>query len=189
MFLGIHVVVCGRAKAFWTETTYSPKSPKTVEFEGRNTYESEKTYVFGYGNVLATEFAPGFYKYDFAVQLLSFLPASFEGTLGNIRYHIEAVLDIPGIFSDKEVIVVPFILARHDDLNEFPLLRTPVQRDEIKLCGMFWGTQPLTMKVTLPQSGYTPGQKIHVTVNYENKSSVQVYRTLISLKRLIRFNR
>jgi hypothetical protein len=196
MFSGLYFIVYGRAKAHWTETRQESHgsgenrrtTTRTVHFEGKEVYLNTKTYLFGGPSSSAVEMASGTYKYDFACPLPMLIPASFEGRHGHIRYNVEAVLDIPWRF-DKEF-KLQFTLARQDDLNEFPDLKIPVRGEEVKrFCCLFCESQPLMVTVTLPQSGYTPGLNIHVTVNYDNKSDVQVDRTKINLKRIIRFNR
>lgn len=146
------------------------------------------TYLFGSKGGDNIEVASGTHRYDFACSLPSQLPASFEASHGHIRYTVEAVLDIPWRF-DKET-KVQFTLVRLNNLNEFPDLKLACRSEEIKrFCCSFCESQPLIMTVTLPFSGFIPGQNIHVNVNYNNTSDVQVDRTRISLNRIIRYNR
>lgn len=147
-----------------------------------------KTYLFGSKGGDNIEVSSGTHRYDFACSLPIQLPASFEASHGHIRYNVEAVLDIPWRF-DKES-KVKFTLARLNNLNDFPDLKLACRSEEIKrFCCLFCESQPLMMTVTLPFSGFVPGQNIHVTINYNNKSDVEVNRTQISLKRIIRYNR
>jgi hypothetical protein len=47
----------------------------------------------------------------------------------------------------------------------------------------------LMVTVTIPCGGFTPGSTIPIMIEYMNKSNVQVERTKINLKRIIKFNR
>lgn len=161
---------------------------RKVHYEGRDVYLNTKTYLYGSSGASAVKMASGTYRYEFACPLPPQLPASFEATLGHIRYNVEAVLDIPWRF-DKES-KLQFTIVRNDDLNEFMDLKLPCKSEEIK---RFWclccETDPLIITVTLPYSGFAPGQRILVAVNYANKSGVEVYNTKITLRRVVKFNR
>lgn len=130
----------------------------------------------------------GTHRFDFACQLPPLLPASFEGSKGNIRYKVEACLDVPWGF-DKEF-DLSFTVVRNDDLNLQPELKIPSQGEEItRFCCLFCESEPLLMTVSIPFSGYAPGQNINVTVTYNNKSDVEVQHTRICLKRTVEFHR
>jgi hypothetical protein len=186
MFSGLYFIVYGKAETQWTKVK-NRKRNEIIRFEGRHVYLNTKSYVFGSPESNAVEMASGTYKYDFACPLLMLIPASFEGKHGHIRYHVEAVLDIPWRFNKE--IKLQLTIARQDDLNEFPDLKTPVVFKTIeKYSCLCFNSQHLMVTVTLPQSGYAPGQKIHVTVSYDNKSNVRVNRTVVCLKRTVQFN-
>lgn len=128
----------------------------------------------------------GSYTYDFSGQLPLKLPEALEGKHGHIRYNVEAILDVPWRFDKK--FKIPFTIERSDDLNEFPELKDPSKVEEIKRfrC-LFCRSGPLIVTVTLPCSGFVPGQRIPVTVSYNNNSDIEVKKTRIYLKRIIKF--
>lgn len=147
-----------------------------------------RTYLFGSRGGDTIEIESGTHRYEFACQLPPQLPASFEASHGHIRYNIEAVLDIPWKF-DKET-KLQFTLVRVNDLNEFLDLKIPCKSEEIRrFCCLCCESDPLIVTVTLPYSGFVPGQNIHVAVQYNNRSDVEVDSTKIALKRVICFNR
>lgn len=130
----------------------------------------------------------GTYKYEFSCQLPEQLPASFQGSHGSINYEIEAATDIPWAF-DKNL-KEEFIVVRDEDLTNLPVLRIAVKSEEIKrFCCLFCKSKPLIMTVSLPCSGFAEGQEIPITINFVNKSNVNVTGTEISLKRVICFAR
>lgn len=189
-------IVSGTAYCHWTESEtvtvgtgdHQRTETRTTTYEGKEIYMNTKTYLFGASGATATEMANGTYRYHFSCQLPPLLPASFEGLHGHIRYNIEAVLDIPWRFDKK--FIVQFIVVRNDNLNDFPDLKLACHSEEIKhLCCLFCASEPLVTTVTLPYTGYAPGQCVNVQVDYNNRSGTEVERTKIALKRVVRFNR
>lgn len=61
--------------------------------------------------------------------------------------------------------------------------------DEIDKTFCCWSclTRPLTLKASIPFSGYVPEQAIRVTVNINNRCGFDVTRTVISLKKVFTF--
>lgn len=189
-------IVYGFSYCHWTESESvtvgtgddQRSETRTVTYDAKDVYINTKTYLFGASGASATEMASGIHRYDFACQLPDLLPASFEASLGHIRYKVEAVLDIPWKLDKK--FIVQFTVVRHDNLNDFPDLKLACHSEEIKtFCCCCCKSQPLVMTVTLPYTGYAPGQIIHTTVEYKNRSGIVVERTKIKLQRVIRFNR
>ena len=159
-----------------------------VLYEGKEVYINTKTYLFGSDGGDSIEVQAGTHRYEFECQLPPFIPASFVAKRGQIRYHIETSLDVPWGF-DKEF-KFPFTVIRVEDLNLLSLLKLPSRGEEIrKFCCLFCESDILMMTVTIPFSGYVPGQRIPITVDYENKSDVDVNRTKISFIRSVIFTR
>lgn len=132
--------------------------------------------------------AAGIYRYDFEYLLPPNIPASFEASYGEIRYYIEAKLDIPWAF-DKEFIE-EITVVRFNDLNLFPDLRNPIEEEEIRhFCCLFCQSGPLIMTVSLPHSGFAAGQTIPILIEYVNKSTTNVEQTWICLEQVIEYNR
>jgi hypothetical protein len=124
---------------------------------------------------------------QFSYHLPSDLPYSVEGEFGNIRYKIEATLDIPWSLIDIDD-KMTFVVARHDDLNHFPDLRLAQEVEEIKkFCWGICDSNPLLIKVRLPKTGYALGENIILTIEYNNMSKHNVERTEITLSRKDKF--
>lgn len=188
--------VYGAAKCHWTETRTETVGSgenrrtvsSTVHFKGKDVYLNSKTYLFGSEGGSSLVIQSGIHRYDFTCYLPSQLPASFEALHGNIRYNVEAVLDIPWGFNKE--FKLQFTLVRHDDLNHFPELAIPTSAEEVKqFCCCFCLSDPMLITVTLPCSGFAPGQSIPIKISYRNKSNVVVQSTRINLKRIICYNR
>jgi hypothetical protein len=189
-------VVNGRANCHWTETENHTVEEndkrklkrRTVHYHGEEIYLNSRTYLMGHQGRSAEQIPAGIHRFTFETILPQTIPGSFEGTFGNIRYNVEACLDIPWRF-DKEF-KVQFTVVRKDDLNQFPELRIPCKNEQMKrFCCLFCESDPLMVTVTIPCGGFTPGSTIPIMIEYMNKSNVQVERTKINLKRIIKFNR
>lgn len=130
----------------------------------------------------------GTYTFGFECQLPETLPASLEASHGYIRYHIAACLDTP--WRSEKRSRLEFKVVRNDDLNEFPELKLPCTRKEIKKIRNFcFKTEKLCITSALPFGGFTSGQNIHVITHFDNQSDMQVNRTRISLVRKVRYKR
>lgn len=159
-----------------------------VPYEGKNVYISNKMSLFGSPNGQPMELPNGLHKYDFQFPLPALIPPSFEGSYGNIRYRIEAELDVPWGF-DKEY-KLQFTVVRRDELNSQPELKIPIQLEEVtKFCCWCCKSDPLLMTVTVPFGGFVPGQDIPIKVSYINKSDVNIIATQFRLHRIIHYNR
>jgi Arrestin (or S-antigen), N-terminal domain/Arrestin (or S-antigen), C-terminal domain len=186
--------VYGAAHCDWTEN--APErvgsgedrrtQTKTTFFEGNEVYLNSKNFLFGSEGGNAVEMPSGVHRYNFECQLPPQLPASCEASHGNIRYSVQAVLDAPWKI-DKEFKRQFTVL--NDWLTDIPELKVPSQHEEVRrFCWLLCRSDPLLMTVSMPCTGYTPGQVIPVTVSYVNKSNVDVIRTKIGFKKIIRFN-
>lgn len=159
----------------------------TFEFVGREVYLNAVTYLFGHENAeTEIEMPRGIHRYEFCCTLPPLLPASFESKHGHIRYNVEVFSEFPRNF-DKQFIL-QFTVIRNDDLNSDPELKIPCKYEGVKrFCILICG-KPLTMTVNLPCSGFVSGQKIPVTINFDNKSGLLIYKTRIVLKRVIQLH-
>lgn len=188
--------VYGAAKCQWTETERRQTGyggnkryhDVTIPFYGEDVYLDTTTYLFGEAGGALIELPSGIHRYAFSCPLSPLLPQSLDGKFGNISYTCEAMLDVPWNFNEQ--FKTDFTVVRHDDLNESPDLKIPIKSEEDHtFCCFCFESDPVFMTVTIPRSGYVPGQNIPVTVEYVNKSSYEIEDTRIYLKRNIEFRR
>lgn len=163
---------------------------------GRTRCSSEQQYfhyvrdLFGkkHGMIMGVE--AGEYIYAFEYELPNNIAYSTEGKYGEIYYGIKVVLNIPQEL-DKEI-RLPLTVIRYEDLNLQPLLKYPKREETSKTFCWFFicclGSSPLVISVSIPYSGFVPGQKIPITIEMNNQSHVDVRSTKITLKGLHTFN-
>jgi Arrestin (or S-antigen), N-terminal domain len=188
--LGFGLNWYGAAQCNWNEILKDRmlKSTRQIPYEGKNVYLDTKTYLFGCENAIPTEKPSGHHKYDFSCRLSSSLPASVSCKYGHIIYYLQGFLDIP--WNSDKAFRMKFRVVRKENLNYQPELKLPFKKRESKTFYFFpFETDPLTMTVSLSQTGYVPGEKIHVIVNYINESSVHVQQTIFMLRRIVKCHR
>lgn len=138
---------------------------------------------------MTMEVDAGEWTYPFEYELPSSCAYSTEGKYGEIYYGIKVVLNIPQEL-DKEI-KLPLTVIRYEDLNTMPLLKYPKQEETSKAFCWFLicclGSSPLVISVSIPYTGFCPGQKIPITIEMNNQSHVEVKSTKITLKGLHSF--
>lgn len=146
--------------------------------------------LFGKKHGTTMEVDAGEWIYPFEYELPSNIAYSTEGKYGEIYYGIKVVLNVPQEL-DKEI-KLPLTVIRYEDLNTMPLLKYPIREQTSKAFCWFFicclGTSPLVISVSIPYSGFVPGQRIPITIEMNNQSHVDVKSTKITLKGLHTFS-
>ncbi|KAG5679990.1 hypothetical protein PVAND_009524 [Polypedilum vanderplanki] len=180
---GLRLLIEGKSTCEWSESA----GKSTRKFRGEEIHLQIIKYLFGDKDDDPMEIPAGIHCYKFSFQLPADLPYSVEGEFGNIRYKVEATLDIPWSLIDTND-KVSFVVARNEDLNQFPDLRLAQEIEEIKkFCWGICDSNPLIIKVRLPKTGYGLGENIIMTIEYNNMSKHNVERTEITLSRKDKF--
>ncbi|XP_065219733.1 arrestin domain-containing protein 17-like [Planococcus citri] len=171
---GVELKIKGRAKCEW----YDGK----VYAWSSQTYLNSKLILVG-GTGTKLKLPAGQYSYPFVVLLPSELPSTFVGKYGGILYYGKAKIDIPFAFDYKHK--ARFIVSNPVNLNLYPNLRTPYAKEKSKkfwfLC---WKSEPLTMVVHLPKTGFCSSERIPFTIEIDNASDVAVHSIHVYLKQV-----
>lgn len=136
----------------------------------------------------STVIFPGTHTYNFSCILPQQLPTSYEGAKGYIRYTIRVALERPWKFD--HTYRVGFTVLKPIDLNlESPVLRYPSQGEVIHTfcCGPC-KSPPMSIKVSLPQSGYVPGQTVALVADISNQSRIKVEMVKFILQQVIHYH-
>ncbi|KAF2894811.1 hypothetical protein ILUMI_11363 [Ignelater luminosus] len=172
----IKVVFKGTGKTGWTER----ESYYDYQHRLQHTnvmYSSKENYFFREITLVQgiTELSPGSHSYAFAFILPpSGLPSSYEGTYGNIRYHIKAT--VVRSWNTNLVHKIPLELFAPLNLNYSPYLRNPITTSVDKtmwscLCN---DKNILVFNMSLPVTGFVPGQDINIGAHVQNLTRVNV---------------
>nr|XP_040225113.2 arrestin domain-containing protein 3-like [Anopheles coluzzii] len=182
---GVLLRVTGLACVLWTET-YG--TGITVAFQGREDFLKHTIDFVRSETDDPIEMAPGRQIYKFTFQLPTTLPTSFEGDYGYIRYTARVVFERPWKFDLTYKIA--FTVVNQLNLNTVtPPLNVAVVQEHIKhfYCGPC-RSEPLSINVMLPMTGYVPGQFILVTVDISNRSNKCIAEVKLKLRRQVRYS-
>lgn len=135
----------------------------------------------------AIELGPGNFRYEFSHRLPRNIPFSVDGTYGNVKYFVQATIDIPWDLYDRKFLK-PFTVLRYEDLNYMSGMRegreVSIQK-QIDSSAWFFSRSSLglvTIKAQIPRCGFAPGEKINVDVSIDNQTSADIDNVLISLQ-------
>lgn len=187
---GIEIKFKGEANVEWTETESRKNSDGTTEehtvyFQGNEKYFENKYHLLG-GRGDKIVLSEGEHCYPFTTTLPPKLPSSFEGEFGHIRYTVKVVIDRPWKFDHE--IKSAFTVISPVDLNTHETAKNPIKQEvEKRFCCFYCESGPLTMVLSLPVSGYVPGQDIPITLEIDNASNISVLDVKCKLKKLITF--
>lgn len=181
-FLGLRLTVEGVAACEWI-----------IDLSGqigtRNTYNGQEkcfesiSYLFGSKDGESTEIPAGTHIYDFSCPLPAQIPYSAESLYGYVRYKVAVNLQVSLGFdlNTKQT----FSVVGIEDLNFFPELKIGSETEEVKrFCCWMCKSDPLTLRVCLPKTGFALGEKIPASVDIINKSSTDVLHSTFSLVRV-----
>lgn len=200
----------GNAECLWNENS----GDKRIAYRGKECYLSTRIYFYGdeegksSENVCihpsiwackqlllckiclgeASTLKPDVYRYSFKCHLPEEIPSSFEGTFGCIRYAAVVTINVP-IWPDK-VYEKPFSVCKPVNLNEMFELKDSInveKRKEFYVCCLLFcfKTLPLNIVAKLPATGFTPGQRIELTLEADNLSSKNVKQFKIEFYKVI----
>lgn len=193
---GIRMEITGVAKTEWSRyerrDMYGRRTYGEENREYRNVYFSGEEYVFYQvfyivgGTDERVELKVGYQEYPFKTTLAISLPSSHEGSDGSIRYSIKAILDRPWKHDNK--VFLPLTVVKWVDLNSYPATTTAVTLEDEKTYGcLCCKAGPLVVKVTLPQTGYVPGEVIAVSLKVKNTSRVRVASIDVDLQKNLEY--
>lgn len=112
---------------------------------------------------------PGPYTYAFGMQLPAQCATSFEGSIGRVRYYLQAIVDRPWAFDNEHF--HPFTVIQLLDLNSRgDVLKSASNSGSKTLCCLCCESGPITGSLQLARLGYVPGEKIMVQGEVSNLS-------------------
>ncbi|KAH8304947.1 hypothetical protein KR018_011663, partial [Drosophila ironensis] len=182
--------VKGYAETHWSDPEYDAEEAEEDQssgesFNGHVDYMATKAYLHGCGSSIEVIIEPGTSTYKFACQLPVTCPSSFEGTHGRVRYLATVRFVRPWKFDQN--FNRCFTVLKVMDLNtESLMLRVPTQVESQRTyCCFPCRTAPLSMRLSLPQGGFVPGQTVPVEVMVTNDSRIQVEEIAVRLAMVV----
>ncbi|XP_016954394.1 arrestin domain-containing protein 2 [Drosophila biarmipes] len=184
----IKLKVKGFAETHWTESKNDMNNKSTTEsFNGYEKYLSSKCFLLGSETSPEICLAPGTRSYNFASQIPINCPSSFEGSHGRILYKVDVNITQPWIYDS--VFSRAFTVIQVMDLGTYESVsQVPVQARTEKTFGVWpFRSDPLTLELNLPQTGFVPGQTVPVNVLVGNESKIRVHEVKVGLAMMITY--
>ncbi|KAF5300362.1 hypothetical protein FQR65_LT00983 [Abscondita terminalis] len=180
----------GRAETEWYESKSEYNALTKKHQTRRMRYSAEEVYFDE--EFTLTEGGENFmlpagkHTYPFSYILPRHLPSSFEGSHGNIRYVIKAVIDRPWKFDYEAKIQLE--ISSPLDLNYIPGSRDPLYTSAEKHVSCCWcKSGPITLDISLPVRGYCTGQQINIGAYVQNMSNVSADNVKFRLYKIFEF--
>ncbi|TRY79209.1 hypothetical protein TCAL_10036 [Tigriopus californicus] len=174
----------GKAKVYFTITTGAGSSRNSTTYRNQEEYYKQSTNLVGDGtNIIDLD--PGTHTYPFSYTLERDLPFSFESNYRNKVVHsIQVNVDLSSSFDKKEK---KYFTVLHDlDLNQEPHLASSANKQESKKLTLpFSRNKTITGSVTIPRTGFVPGDQIQAQIQIENRSSVKVSKSSVTLLQIV----
>ena len=189
-YKAIKVTILGFAHVYWTETHRSGRHRHTESFISHEDYLNIFTFVWDKTTAAdGGKFPAGNYQFPFSFQLVgNNLPASYEGTLGQIRYTIEARI-IKGNPKKRDTVdettinVVNVVKINHPDL-----LQPRTMEVQKTLCCWCCTSGPIVITTHIPRTGYCIKEDcIPMEVSVENGSSRNIRQVIVSIHKLVQY--
>ena len=185
-YKAINVKIVGFAHVRWTKS----------RGRGSVSYESHEDYITTFVNVWDRDisagdgqFPVGSYQFPFSLPLIgNNIPASYEGSVGRIKYTIEARVVKGGLI--KRDIVCKSIIKIENivKINHLNLLRPQSMEMRKTLCCLCCVSGPIVITTHLPRCGYCVGQdSIPMEISVENGSSRRVRQIVVSIQKLVKY--
>ncbi|XP_017053002.1 arrestin domain-containing protein 3 [Drosophila ficusphila] len=180
--------ITGYAETRWSERVTTNRRRRRRTFYGREDYIASKTFLVGSNLSSQVSIEAGIHTYNFVCQIPTECPSSFEGTNGRVRYMTNVTLVRPWKFDQSYTRC--FTVLKVMDLNlDSPLLRVPAHSETSKTyCCWPCKSDPLALQLTVPQTGFVPGQQIPLSVLVTNDSHIPVEQLLISFVMLVTYH-
>ena len=164
--------------------------------QNHGTYTSREDYITTFVNVWdkdisagGGQFPIGSYQFPFSLSLIgNNLPASYEGSLGQIKYTIEARVVKDGLLKRDIVCKSTIKVENVVKINHPNLLQpqsTEMQKTLYRLC---CASGPIVITTCIPRTGYCVGQdSIPMEISVENGSSQQIRQIIATIHKLVKY--
>ena len=188
-YKAIQVKIVGFAHVYWSETHGSGENARTETYTSHEDYLDTSVNVWEKDTSAGSgQFPAGSHQIPFSLQLVgSNLPASYDGTVGRIKYTIEARV-IQGMLKRDTICEAVINVANVVEINHPDLLQPKSMEEEKTLCCLCCASGPIVITTRIPRTGYCVQQDgIPVEVSVENGSSREVRQIVASIHKLVHY--
>ena len=187
-YKAIQVKIVGFAYVHWSESSGSGQSRRTRHYTSREDYLNTFIRVWDKDTSAGGgQFPAGSYQYPFSLKLIgNNLPASYEGTVGQINYTIEARVIKDGLLKRDTVCKTTIKVVNMVEINRPDLLQPKSMEVQKTLCCLCCASGPIVITACTSRTGYCIQQdSIPVEVSVENGSSREIRQVVASIHKLV----
>lgn len=164
----VAVKLIGKAEVGWEEEVGVGDDRHTEEYENSTTYFKKKYVLWSKEDYEAL--SVGEHTFPFKHQLAQNIPPSFKGQYGKIEYEVKAKVDKEGPNPKTKTHIT--IRERADLMRQ---CMEPQSFDEAGTVGFLCFTSgTMSMKCTVPRTGYSPDDDIPINVYLENLTTKNI---------------
>ena len=189
-YKAIQVRIVGAANVHWSEER---GRGTRVHYDSHETYIDTFVNVWDRNTVAGGKFPPGTFHFPFTLQLgrargRGNLPSSFNGTVGHIKYMIEARVMKGGIFKRDTRCEAYINVASIVPINKPNLLQPKAGQFSKTFCCLCCASGPINISATVPRTGFCMQKDgIPVEVSVENGSSRDIRQIVASIHQIGRY--
>ncbi len=168
----IVVKLRGRANVHWTE---HQGHGWEVDYKNSETYVCVRAILWKLRNAPTGNLPIGEHCFPFSFQLPQNAPASFEGKCGHVRYEVEGRIFQSGVINSiiKSSPSIKANLYVRDAI--LPLYNDPITMEKSKRLRFFcFNSGFVSTSVSIPRTGFSPGEIIPISMHVDNQSSRQI---------------
>ncbi|XP_065364600.1 arrestin domain-containing protein 17-like [Calliphora vicina] len=176
----ITITLLGQAKVKWTQRKKQGKIQNYTDYKAKEPYIDSTVTVSREGTLPA-----GTHTYYYDIVLPPESRASFEGAHGHIRY--ELILKLTRLHRFNNEFTKVLTVINQQDLNLNPVLKIPIENEEILTSFWCCGTGIMNTKLKIPFGGYAIDQFVDYSVHVQNESKADINSYTIKFIRKITF--
>ncbi|XP_053969020.1 arrestin domain-containing protein 3 isoform X1 [Anastrepha ludens] len=170
----IKVQITGKGKCKWMEIlrkNSNNESARSLFYSGKEIYAHDE-HTLPVFEPRGIELSPGEHTFEFSIPLSLYLPSSFKGSYGSIKYKLRVLIQRPWTFDERYII--PLSILKHMPLSPcYRLNPTALEKQITKTISLF-GTRPITMVALLPEDSAVRGEPLRICATVTNNSTTNV---------------
>ena len=185
-FKSISIKFVGSSRVHWTERRSSGsgrrRRTRTISYTSTEVYVDQTHCLWNKEQSLDGNFPPGEHCFPFTFSIPLTAPSAFEGTVGRIRYTLQARIST-GLFKFDHTVDVIIPVQQLVTITDPGLLQPHRQEAQKVVCCLCCASGPVILSVAVPKTGFYIGESFSSHVSIENGS-----RSSITLNAIISQN-
>ena len=170
----VSIKFVGRSYVYWeerrTETSGNEQRHVTYRYRSEQSFADQDLMLWTCQQAPDGKLPAAEYSWPFSFTVPPLAPSSFEGTVGNIRYWLEARVGT-GLLKFDHVVEVVVPIHQLVKITDPRLLLPERVEAEKTLCCLCCASGPITLNASIPKTGFCLRESFTLHVSIENGSS------------------